>query len=75
MIKYAIGDKFRVNDIDCEVRYINHGKAWVFPVKETHGANGRVYLTCTAYDILDDRGRDTQGIKALSLNNKKSVAV
>lgn len=73
---FQLGDKFVVQGILTEVRYINAGKAWVFPIEDEKAEFGRMHLTCVAIDTIDENGNDSKGDKAKSVvNSKGSLAV
>ena len=73
-MKYTLGDKFIVKNIECEVKYINNGKAWVFPLEDLD-FNGKRYLACACFEVLDEKGIDSTGNKALVLHNKECKSV
>lgn len=71
---YSIGDQFLVRNVVCEVRFINNGKAWLFPVEDSEYGED-FYITCLAYEVLDNRGRTRSGEKAAVVVNARSGAV
>lgn len=72
---FRIGDKFLIQGILTEVRYINAGKAWAFPVDDEQAEYGRTHLSCVALDTIDEKGRDSKGNKVKAVTNKRSLAV
>ncbi len=72
---YSIGDKFLVQGIECEVKYVNNKKAWVAPIEDTEFENGKKLLKCITIEVLDEKGRDSKGNKAQVLNNSECQAV
>lgn len=72
---YGIGNKFLVDGILSEVRYINNNKAFVCPVEDTPGEHGRMMLRCVVFDVLDEKGRSKSGCKAIPVNESPSGAV
>ncbi len=72
---YSLYDKFLVNGILCQVRYINHGKAWVAPIDDLEGTEGKTLYSFVTFEVLDEKGRDRAGNKALVVTNTESGAV
>lgn len=73
---YQIGDKFIVQDVLCEVRYINCGKAWVVSLEDVESRPGEMrHLSFIAFAVLDEIGYDKSGNKAVVVNNIQSGAV
>lgn len=74
---YSLYDKFIVDGILCQVRYINHGKAWVSPVDDADAdaGEGKTHYTFITMAVLDEKGRDRNGRKALVVTNIQSGAV
>lgn len=73
-MKYQIGDKFVVDYIECEVIFTNCGKAWVAPLEDIRIYEDH-YLKNVSFEVLDEKGRDSKGRKALVLHNKDCQAV
>lgn len=71
---YHIGDKFLVRNILSEVKYINCGKAWVAPVEDVT-VDDKVYLKCVTFEVLDSKGKDSNGNKSQVVVNKECQAV
>ena len=69
---YNLGDMFLVDEVLCVVVYINNNKAWVAPKDEDIM---RGLLPGLVFNVLDQRGRDKKGRKALPVVNKESQAV
>lgn len=67
---YHLYDKFLVDGVLTEVLYINAGKAWVAPVEgESVGLKG------ICIDVLDEKGRNKRGHRAISVVSENSMAV
>ena len=49
-----LGDSYEVDGILCEVRYVNHGDGWLFPLKD--GDSGTLVRTFLAYGKIDSTG-------------------
>jgi len=71
---YSLKDKFLLDDILVEVRWINQGNAFVAAVEDQEVEGVRYYSSCT-YEMLDEYGIDRRGNKAITVNNGPSEAV
>ncbi len=69
---YQINDKFLVDNILCEVRHINNGSAWVSPIEDLEDY---LHYSSLAFEVLDEKGFDRKGNKAIVINNMQSGAV
>ncbi len=74
-MKYQIGDRFLVQGIPCEIKYINNDKAWVFPLDVEEQGNGNTLNPCIAFEVINKKGLDSKGNKVYSLLNYESMAV
>lgn len=72
---YSLGDKFVVQGVLCEVRFISHKKALVCPAEDGYDREGRRVLMGLVMNVLDERGKDLQKNKAFSVTNKECQAV
>lgn len=72
---YSMFDKFIVRGILCQVKYVNAGKAWVVPTENVDLGDGRTLYDFVVFDVLNEKGLDSQGNKALVVNNSESGAV
>lgn len=76
MSKYVIGDKFEVNGIDCEVKFVNNDLAWLFPLVDEISIIGKSNLVCCACAKVDSKGFDAAtGNRAFPIVNRASQAV
>lgn len=69
---YSIDDKFIVQDVVCTVVHVNLGKAWVAPIESDKEAG---LYAGVAFEILNEKGLDSSGEKAVIVNNIESMAV
>jgi hypothetical protein len=75
-MKYSLGDKFVIRGVLCQVGYTNVGKAWLFPIDDIESTGGQVTAhSFVSFEVLDEKGRDRQGNKALVVNNVECGAV
>ncbi len=72
---YSIHDKFIVDGVLCEVLYINNNMAWVFPLDDGFNEKNQRVLQKVSFNVLDDKGYDKAGKKAIVVNNMQSGAV
>lgn len=73
---YHVGDKFILTGIECSVGLISmHGHAYLFPDTDGEEYNNQQTLIGVAFAVLDDRGRDALGNKAVAITNLECGAV
>lgn len=71
---YHIGDKFLVNNIESKVIFINNENAWVAPTEDII-IKGVKYYTFCAFEMLNEKGIDSNGKRAKVINNKECGAI
>lgn len=69
-MKYHIGDKFLYKGIECVVRYINNGNAWLAPIDHSDE-----HHVCLTLGYINEKGVDKDGNKAMTLSNRDCLAV
>lgn len=57
IVEHSLGDKHFIDNIECEVKFINGGKAWVFPT--TDDEDMPLTATHVCYAKLDEYGNVT----------------
>lgn len=76
---YNIGDKFLIEGVVGEVRFINNGLAWLCPLNDIKEGEeyykGQMLLKGVGFVMIDEKGRTPDGRKVLSVNNKECKAV
>ena len=50
---YRLGDRLVVDGIQCEIGFINAGKAWVFPVTELMLRDGHSLVPWASMKVID----------------------
>lgn len=59
MKKHKLGDAHKIQGIPCMVRFVNAGRAWLFPLEDEQLNNGEFIMRCSAIAKLDARGKIT----------------
>lgn len=67
---YTLGDKFIYEGIECEVRYINHGCAWLASTEELPGKP-----VGYAFVVINEKGRSKEGKKVVAINKNECLAI
>lgn len=57
LVEHNIGDKHFIDNTECEVKYVNGGKAWVFPTADDEDTP--MIASHIAYAKLDEYGNIT----------------
>lgn len=63
-MKFHIGDKFLVQEVECEIQFINQDYAWLFPIEDD---SAKSVLKGVALARIDKKGRLADGTKAVPI--------
>lgn len=75
-MRYAIGDRFVLDGVECEVGFINgKGYAYVLPLHDGDFYGSYKTLKGLVFAILDQKGKDKFGHKALSMIKQDCGAI
>ena len=75
-MKYQIGDKFLLDDIECKVAHIsNNEQAYLVPLYDGGTYNNIPLWRGLVFAIINKKGYDTLGNKVVSLPRKDCGAV
>lgn len=73
---YNLGDKFILASIECKVGFINAaGKAYLLPESDGDTYNNQFTYVGCVFAIIDQKGKDFLGNKAIPVTNKECGAV
>lgn len=63
-MKYSIGDKFVIEGVEGEVKYINAGKAWLAPIIDHDYEDtfrGQPLIKAVTFAMIDENGKMKDG--------------